>query len=73
MLAHSPRTQSRSLGNRWSSWTAESVKGRASCQKNFATNIQMAILPKVRTALCAASQLPGEGPIYVEDAPAPAC
>ena len=27
----------------------------------FATNIQMAVLPKVRSALCAASQLPGEG------------
>ena len=27
---------------------------------------------KVRTALCAASELPGEGPTYVEDAPAPA-
>ena len=36
------------------------------------TNIQMAVLPKVRTALCAASQLPGEGPTDVEDAPAPA-
>ena len=32
----------------------------------------MAVLPKVRTALCAASQLPGEGPTDVEDAPAPA-
>ena len=35
--------------------------------------IQMAVLPKVRSALCAASQLPGEGPTDVEDAPAPAC
>ena len=33
----------------------------------------MAVLPKVRSALCAASQLPGEGPTDVEDAPAPAC
>ena len=32
----------------------------------------MAVLPKVRTALCAASQLPGEGPTDVEGAPAPA-
>ena len=31
----------------------------------------MAVLPKVRSALCAASQLPGEGPTDVEDAPAP--
>ena len=31
----------------------------------------MAVLPKVRTALCAASQLPGEGPTDVEDARAP--
>ena len=30
----------------------------------------MAVLPKVRSALCAASQLPGEGPTDVEDAPA---
>ena len=28
----------------------------------------MAILPKVRSALCAASQLPGVGPTDVEDA-----
>ena len=34
--------------------------------------IQMAVLPKVRSALCKASQLPGEGPTNVEDAPAPA-
>ena len=32
----------------------------------------MAVLPKVRSALCAASQLPGEGPTDVENAPAPA-
>ena len=35
----------------------------------------MAVLPKVRSALCAASRLqnvPGEGAIDVEDAPAPA-
>ena len=38
----------------------------------IATNIQMAILPKVRSALCAASQLPGKGPTGVEDAAAPA-
>ena len=31
----------------------------------------MAVLPKVRTDLCAASQLPGEGLTDVEDAPAP--
>ena len=36
--------------------------------------IKFALLrPKVRSALCAASQLPGEGPTDVEDAPAPAC
>ena len=34
----------------------------------------MAVLPKVRSALCAASQfeLPEEGPTNVEDAPTPA-
>ena len=32
----------------------------------------MEVLPKVRSALCAASQLPGEGPTDVEDVPAPA-
>ena len=32
----------------------------------------MAVLPKVRSALCLAGQLPGEGPTDVEDAPAPA-
>ena len=31
------------------------------------------VLPKVRSALCAASQLPGEGPTDKEDAPSPAC
>ena len=50
---------------------SELVEGRASCHKT-ATNIQMAVLPKVRTALCVASQLPEEGPTDVEDAPAPA-
>ena len=34
--------------------------------------MQMAVLPKVKSALCAASQLPGEGPTDVEDAPTPA-
>ena len=29
----------------------------------------MAVLPKVKSALCAASQLPGEGPTDLEDAP----
>ena len=33
----------------------------------------MAVLPKVRFALCAASQLPGVGPTNVEDVPAHAC
>ena len=33
----------------------------------------MAVLPKVRSGLCAARQLPGEGPTGVEDASAPAC
>ena len=32
----------------------------------------MAVLPKVRSALYVASQLPGEGPTDVKDAPAPA-
>ena len=32
----------------------------------------MAVLTKVRSALCAASQLHGEGPTDVEDAPSPA-
>ena len=28
--------------------------------------------PGVRSAMCAGSQLPGRGPTYVDDAPAPA-
>ena len=32
----------------------------------------MAVLPKVRSALCAASQLPGKRSTDVEDSPAPA-
>ena len=36
-------------------------------------NIQTAVLPKIRCALCAVSQLPGRGPTGVEDAPASAC
>ena len=32
----------------------------------------MAVLPKVRSALCEASQLPGDGLTDVEDASAPA-
>ena len=48
---------------------SELVKGRASCHK---TLLQMAVLPKVRFAPCAATQLPGEGPTDVEDAPSPA-
>ena len=32
----------------------------------------MAVLPKERSALCAASQLPVGGPTDVEDAPTPA-
>ena len=32
----------------------------------------MAVLPELRSVLCAASQLPGEGPTDVEDAPTPA-
>ena len=31
----------------------------------------MVVLPKVRSAMCAASKLPGEGPADVENAPAP--
>ena len=34
----------------------------------FATNIQIAVLTKVRSALSVASQLPEEGPTDVEDA-----
>ena len=63
------------VGYRRRSWTAESVcvgEKKGILPLNFATNIQMAVLPKVRSALCAASQLPGEGPTDVEDAPAPA-
>ena len=33
----------------------------------------MVVLPKVRSALCAASRLPGERPTDVKDAPASAC
>ena len=53
---------------------SELVKGKASYHKTLlhVAYIQMTVLPKVRTALCAASELPGEGPTYVEDAPAPA-
>ena len=39
---------------------SELMKGRASCLKT-ATNIQIADLPKVRTALCEASKLSGDG------------
>ena len=35
--------------------------------------IQMQSYPSIRSALCAASQLPEEGPTDVEDDPAPAC
>ena len=67
-------TQAKSLGYRWSSWTAESVQvgeRKGILPKNFATNIEMTVLSKVSSALCAASQLPGERPTDVEDAPAP--
>ena len=41
------------------------------------TNVLLVLIriqmTKVRSALFAASQLPGEGPTDVEDAPAPAC
>ena len=50
---------------------SELMKGRTSCHKTLP--LQMAVLPKVRSALHAASQLPGEGPTDVEDAPAPVC
>ena len=43
--------------------------GRASCHK---TLLQMSVLPKVKSFLCADSQLPGDGPTDVEDAIAPA-
>ena len=39
---------------------------------NFALNIQMAAVPKVRSALCAASQLSGKVPTDVEDPFTPA-
>ena len=45
---------------------SELEKGRASC-----TNIHMT--STVRSALCEAGQLPGEGHTDVEDATAPAC
>ena len=45
------------------------VKGMASCHKTLQTN---GSLTQSKLALCAASQLPGEGPTDVEDAPAPA-
>ena len=48
---------------------SELVKEGHPAIKNFAPNKQMAVLPKVKSALCAASQLPGEGPTDVEDAP----
>ena len=48
---------------------SELVKGRASCHK---TLLQMAVLSKVRSALCAASQLPEKRLADVEDAPPPA-
>ena len=48
---------------------SEFVNERASCHQT-ATNIQMAVLLKVRSALCATSQLPGEGPTDVKDATA---
>ena len=51
---------------------SELVKGRASCHKTL-LQISKCVLSKVRSALSAASQLPGEGPTDVEDAPAPAC
>ena len=51
---------------------SELVKGRASCHITLLHSYIMAVLPKVRSALCAASQLPGEGPTDVEDAPTPA-
>ena len=58
-------------GNWQSSWTAKSIcvgEKNGILPLNFAPTIQMAVLPKVRSAVCAASQLPGEGPFDVEDA-----
>ena len=49
----------------------ELVKGRASCHKTL--SFFVAVLPKVRSALCATSQLPGKKPTDVEDAPSPTC
>ena len=52
----------------WLLKVSELVKGRAYCHKTLiATNIQMAVLLKVRSALCA-----GEGPCDVVNALAPA-
>ena len=51
---------------------SELVKGRASCHITLLQKYKMAVLLKVRSALCASSQLPGEGPADVVDAPAPA-
>ena len=53
---------------------SELVKGRASCHKTLLQIYKWQSYPKSDlAALCAASQLPGEGPTDVEDAPAPAC
>ena len=49
---------------------SELVKGRASCHKTLLQKYKMAVLPEVRSALCSASQLPGEWPTDVEDAQA---
>ena len=57
-----------SVGYRRRSWTAEK-EGHPAIKLRYKL---MAVLPIVRSALCAASQLPREGPIDVEDAPTPA-
>ena len=51
---------------------SELVKGRASCHKTLQQIYTNGSLTQSKLALCAASQLPGEGPTDVEDAPAPA-
>ena len=42
---------------------SELVKGRAFCHKTLLQIYKYAVLPKLRTALCAASQLPGGSPL----------
>ena len=67
-------TQPKSVGYRGTLGlpkVSELVKGRTSCHKTL-LQYTNGSLNKWRSALCADSQLPGEGPTDVEDAPTPA-